>query len=440
MSLSCLRAFGPLAAVCAVLLASVGASGEIELVDAVAAVVGDEIILESEIDEELYIYRMRTGGAAISEEEGRRIRSEIVSEMVEEALLVAMARRDTVVVTPEELNDEITRRVEDLKARHGSEEALSAALEAEGITLEELEDIYRDDVERRLLAERVVRTHVHSRVDVTWGEVEEYYEEHREEVARVPERYEVAGIVVSPKVAETAKRAAIERMTEVRRRIEEGEPFEDLAREYSDDASAAVGGDLGFFERGVMVPEFEEAAFALEPGEVSGIVPTRFGFHIIEVLDREEARLRARHILARVMPGADDDARAQARAESLRQRVIAGEDFAKIAELYSDDPSTGRQGGGLGWFTVEQLAPAFHEALTGLSPGDITPVVRGDGGHYVIKLLNHEQPRIADLDEVRENLKEYLFGLKAEEAYEALIERLSGEIFVDVRTEMVPRE
>jgi peptidyl-prolyl cis-trans isomerase SurA len=173
---------------------------------------------------------------------------------------------------------------------------------------------------------------------------------------------------------------------------------------------------------------------------VSGIVPTRFGFHIIEAIERDGDNLHARHILARVMPGPDDDARAMARAESLRQRVIGGEDFAAIAEQYSDDPSTGGRGGALGWFTVDQLAPDFRDALSGLSPGGISPVVRGDGGHYVLKLLDHEESRIAELDEVREDMREYLFAVKAEEAYEALIDRLSAEIFVDVRTEMVPRE
>lgn len=410
------------------------------LVDGIAAVVGDEIILESEVDEEFYVYQMRSGLSSMPPDEMVRVRSGIVREMVDEMLLVAMAHRDTVRLQPGELEEEIENRVTELVERHGSEEALDAALAEEGMTLSELKGIYSDEIERRLLAEKVVRKEVHGNVDVTWGEVGDYYAEHAEEVGQTPEAFRVAGIMLTPKVAESAKQAAIDRMAEVSGRLAAGEPFDVLAREYSDDASGATGGELGKFGRGVMVPEFEDAVFAMEEGEVSGVIPTRFGFHIVEVLETTGDEVRARHILARVAPGPDDELRARATAESLRQRILEGEDFEEIASRRSDDPSTRDNAGELGWFTLENLAPGFKDVITGLSEGDIAEVTAGESGFYVLKLLEHRESRVATLDEVRENLKEYLFARKAEVAYTELIERLSSEIFVDVRTGMVPEE
>jgi peptidyl-prolyl cis-trans isomerase SurA len=405
-----------------------------QIVDGIAAVIGDEIILESEVDEEFYIYTMRTGATGLAQEEAAEIRATIVREMVNEMLLVAMAHRDTIELAPGDVESEMDRRIADLVERHGSQEALDEALEQEGMTLADLENLYEDEIERRLLAERVVRREVHDNVSVTWGEVESYYNEHTEEVGRIPEAYHIAGILITPKIADSAKFAAIDRLNEAIARIEEGEPFEQLAAEYSDDPGGASGGDLGTFGRGTMVPEFEDAVFAMSAGELSGIIPTRFGFHVVEVLDRTEDEIHARHILARVVPGPEDEARARATADSLRERALAGEDFAELARMRSDDIPSREAGGDIGWFSVEEIRPTFKAVVEVLEPGEIGEIAVGENGFYVLKLLEHNEPRTATLDEVREDLKDYLFSLKVEAGYHELIERLSREIFVDVRT------
>jgi peptidyl-prolyl cis-trans isomerase SurA len=420
-------------------LATAGAAfGQRQLVDGIAAVVGGQVILESEVDEELYLYQARSGSAPTTDEEAIKLRDQLLREMVDEMLLVAKAKRDTIVLDPGELDDEIARRVDDLKARHGSEEAFQAALAKEGFTEADLKKVYRDDIERRLLAQKVVDKEVRPRVDVTWAEVSAYYNEHAAEVGAVPEGYEVAGILIEPKVSESVKRAAHARLEEASARLGRGEAFEDLAKQYSDDPSGANGGDLGTFSRGAMVPEFEEAAFALNPGETSGVVTTRFGFHLIQVVDKSGDTIHARHILARLSPGPEDDARAAALAESVRQRAAAGEDFGALAAKYSDDARTSAAGGVLGWFTPEDLVPEFRETIQAIAPGEVGPVLAGDGGYYVLKLLSHEDARTATLEEVRPKLREFLTNQRMEEEYRKLIDRLSGEIYVDLRSKAAP--
>lgn len=423
--------------VLAALAAAGAARAERQLVEGVAAVVGDQIILESEVDEELYLYQARSG-VRLEPEEAQQARDRILQEMVDEMLLVAKARRDSIALEPGELDAEIGRRIDDLRARQGSDEAFQAALAREGLTEADLRRIYRDDVERRLLGQKVVDRDVRPRADVTWAEVGAYYEEHTAEVAAVPERYEVGGVLIRPTVSEGAKRAAHARIEEIRGRLAQGELFENLAREYSDDPSAADGGDLGTFERGTMVPEFEDAAFALNEGETSGIVTTRFGFHLIQAVEKGEDSMHARHILLRLAPGPEDDSRAAALAESVRQRAAAGEDFAALASRYSADTRSAQQGGVLGWFAREELVPEFLSAIEALAPGEVGAVLPGDGGYYVLKVLAHEDARTASLDEVRSRLRDFLVERRTEEEYQRLIDRLSGEIYVDVRSQAAP--
>jgi len=406
-------------------------------VDGIAAVVGDEIILESDIDEELYLFNMRSGGQAITESNVLEYRTSVVREMVDEMLLVAKAHRDSILLSPGALDEELDRRVVELEQRHGSPEALDAALASEGLSRAGLREIYREDIEKRLLAEQVIRREVHGRIDVTWREVEEYYEENGADVGMVPEAFHVAGIVSAPKVSEELKRAAYERLNAARAELDAGSSFEDVAAQYSDDASAARGGDLGWIGRGMMVPEFEEAVFALAIGEISGVVPSRFGFHIIRLDERDGERVRARHILARVTPGPDDVLRAHARADSIRTMIVDGADFSAVAGGYSDDEASSARGGDLGWFAPGDLDAEFEAALRTLEVGGITGILEGDGGYYILKLVEYEEPRTAELDEIRDQLKEYIFGLRAEDRFQELMEELRQEIFIDIRTELL---
>jgi peptidyl-prolyl cis-trans isomerase SurA len=411
--------------------------GQRQIVDGIAAVVGDEIILDSEVDEELYIYQMRSGG--IKPEDALKVKSDILRGMIEETLLVAMAHRDTVTLQPGELDQEMDRRVTELEQRHGSKEALESALESEGLTLDKLKQIYSKEIERRLLAQKVVRNEVQSRIDVTWGEVTDYYEQHKDEVGQVPEAYHLAGILITPKVSEAAKLAAMQRMQQAAKELADGTPFGEVAKKYSDDASATRGGDIGTVRRGMMVPEFEDALFSLEEGEVSGIVPTRFGYHIIQVTEKGDDYVKARHILARVAPGPEDEERARATADSLSARAIAGEDFAELARARSDDPISSESGGDLGWFSRSDLSPVFAGVVQDMSAGEIAQPIKGETGFYVLKVLEHNPPRVASLDEIRDDLRDLIFSQKAEEAYNKLIDRLKSEIFVDVRTDTAPK-
>jgi NIMA-interacting peptidyl-prolyl cis-trans isomerase 1 len=185
-------------------------------------------------------------------------------------------------------------------------------------------------------------------------------------------------------------RAAAELLAEqVRGKLEAGEDFESLAKDFSDDGSKKRGGDLGVFTKGVMNPAFEEATLALEVGGRSAVIETPFGFHIIERLEVIELALA--HILVQwkgLKKARSDRSRAEAqtRADQALALIEAGQPFEEVAKEWSDGPF-GKRGGDLGWFQQGQMAPQFDEAAFALAPGAHTEVVESTHGFHIIKRI-----------------------------------------------------
>ena len=208
-----------------------------------------------------------------------RLRREALDELIDQELLWQEAQRRRLVAS----KADVEAALADLRAAFATREELRQRLDRAGFT----EESYAETLRQQLSIQRLVKEEITSRLSVKEAEVRAYYEEHRASFTR-PEQIRARHVLV--KVAPTA---SAEEKARARGRIEAilaearaGAPFPDLARRRSEDATAAEGGDLGFFARGQMVGPFEEAAFALQPGELSGVVETVFGFHVIQVEDR----------------------------------------------------------------------------------------------------------------------------------------------------------
>jgi peptidyl-prolyl cis-trans isomerase SurA len=214
--------------------------------------------------------------------------------------------------------------------------------------------------------------------------------------------------------------------------IQAGADFALMAQQYSDDPSASDGGDLGWFGRNVMVPAFERAAFGLAIGEVSGIVPSRFGFHLIKSLDRRGDRVHAAHILFRASPSDSDLAFAEADVAQLRERHLAGEDFATLAKQYSADSATAVAGGDLGWIPLASLPEPFASAVADQPAGAVFQLTADDGVH-LIKIAERRDERPYDLALDRAEITELARRQKTGRVVEEWVSRLRDEIYVEVR-------
>jgi peptidyl-prolyl cis-trans isomerase SurA len=202
---------------------------------------------------------------------------------------------------------------------------------------------------------------------------------------------------------------AYKKAMKARERVLKGESFENVARQISDDPSAKQnGGDLGFFTSMMMVYPFENAAYNTPIGEISMPVRTRFGYHLLKVHERRAAQgqVRVAHIMVRVPENATDsmERELKAKTDEIYQRVLKGEDFGDLAQKYSDDRTSGKNGGQLAWFGTGRMVPEFEKAAFALkTDGEVSTPVRSSFGYHIIKLL--EKKGIPSFDEMKGELK-----------------------------------
>jgi peptidyl-prolyl cis-trans isomerase SurA len=241
-----------------------------QVLDRIAAVVGDQIILESELDTQLdlYVSQMRTG--VKSQQEREQLKKQLLEQMVNDKLLLNAAKKDTLIqVTPKEVDEAVQKQMSSVKSEF-TEEEFKTQLQAEGLTENELRKKYREQIQNQMLIDRLVASKL-QKVSVSAKEVRDFYQEYQDSIPDQPEAVKLSHILLEIKTSPETLDSLKSKAERVRALAQQGQDFADLARRYSDDPSAQQGGDLGFFGRGDMIPKFEETAFSLAPGQISGI-------------------------------------------------------------------------------------------------------------------------------------------------------------------------
>ena len=310
-----------------------------DIVDGVAAVVGRNIIMFSDVERSYAQIRLKQGAA-----DAFNNRCAVLENLILSQLLVHKGEIDSVEVTDEEVNQYVDYYLKNDMRNYGSREAIR---EATGFTYEELKEQYQRMIRNNLLARRV-EYQLTEDVTVTPKEVADFFATlPADSLPMMPERYEISEIVIEPQISETERDRVRTQLAELRERVIKGEKFSMLATLYSQDpASAKKGGELGFFSRGDMVADFESAAFALKPGEVSPIVETQYGFHIIQLIERRGNTINARHILLVPQVSPDDLLAARMKLDSIATEIRAGHiAFDEAARTFST--ATNAQAGGV---------------------------------------------------------------------------------------------
>ncbi len=370
----------------AVVLAIRPAHGQ-QLLDYVVAVVDNEIILYSDVVEAVKMYRMQQ-----PEQEPEDLPNLLLKNIIDTRVMLAYARRDSVHIPVERINGAVREIIDQYTERVGSGEALEQLVTNSGMTMRDWNRLLRRQKEEELLQRRLEEDRF-GEVRVTGLEVAQFYETHYDSIPSNPVSLDLSHIMISARPDPEVVAAMNTRIDEIRRRIADGEDFGDMARRYSEDLnSARNGGDLGFFTRGTFMADFEEAAFALEPGEISPTVRTDVGLHVIKLEEREDDRIRVRHILVQIPKSDEDDLRALETVTMLRQRILDGdESFDEAARKYSEDLASASDGGHIGEFMRDQLLPQYQTALDSISVNQMTePIKVVDQGatSYHIMLLN----------------------------------------------------
>ncbi len=398
-----------------------------EVVDKIVAVVGDKVILASEVATQTQLIMMQSENKPTSDEELQELQMQIVEQMISDQLILVAAEQDTnIVIRPDEVDMALDEQIARVAQNFPSNDAFIDALSAEGLTLRDLKKKFRSDIEGQLLKQRLIGSRVQS-VSVSRHEVEVFYDKYRDSIPSQPEAAKLAHILVdikpSQKIEDSIKAVA----QDLRKKILEGADFATISSQFSDLGAGVNGGDLGFISREDVVPEFARAAFNLSVGDVSGVIRTPFGYHVIKCEGKKNDKLRLRHLLLSVPATSEDTVLAAHLTDSLIQLIKGGEDFGLLAKEYSLDNSTRAQGGELGWFSTTELPPDFASHVAGWkTPGEIKGPIQSQYGLHILKLLDYKEERKFDIendfDQLKEMARQEKTGLIIEEWVEEIKE------------------
>lgn len=362
------------------------------IVDKTIAVIGNEVIMISDLEEEVQM--MRAQGFMSD----KNARCEILENMMEAKLFLMQSRIDSLELNNDMVEGELRNRVDQIRTSLGGDEAVE---EYFGKPLYKLRQEWRQAIEDQTLTQQMQQEIAKKIPEMTPYDVQEYIN-HTDSVDLpvVPIKYQLSQICIYPD-RDAANIAVKERLLAIRERIINGEKFSTLARIYSQDpGSARKGGELGMASKSIFWPAFSDAAMALKPGVVSQIVETPDGFHIIEVLDKKDDMFNARHILLQPEYTSEDRTKGFELLDSLRTEINKGSvPFDLAARFYSEDPSTRTNGGqmadpytGSSYFEIDQLKPQDYRAVKDLAVGDVTEPFEsldneGRNGNTVYKIV-----------------------------------------------------
>ena len=362
------------------------------LIDKTVAVVGNEMIAISQLEQEVQV--MRAQGMASD----RNVRCELLEQMMESKLFLMQARLDSLTVNNDMVEGELDNRLDMFRTSLGGDEEVEKYF---GKPLYKLRQELRKSLEDQSLTQQMQSNIMSSISEITPNEVKVYIDStDAEDLPVVPIKYQLSQICIYPD-REAANMAVKERLLAIRERIINGEKFSTLARIYSQDpGSARRGGELGMAPKSIFWPAFSDAAMALKPGIVSQIVETPDGFHLIEVLEKKGDMFNARHILLKPEYTVDDRTNAFRVLDSLKTELANGAvTFDLAARFYSEDPATKTNGGqmsdpntGSSYFEIDQLKPQDYAAIKDLKEGEISEPFEsldneGRSGNTVYKII-----------------------------------------------------
>jgi peptidyl-prolyl cis-trans isomerase SurA len=341
------------------------------------------------------------------------------------------AKEDSITVDDRQVDQTLDEQINRMVQQLGSEEKLE---EYFGQPLRKIRRTLRQEIADRMLVETLQTKKVRE-IRISRREVEEFYAARKDSLPKLKASVKLSHILFTIEAGETAQRKARTLIDSLLALVRAGEDFAALARKYSEDpGSKDKGGELGFIQRGDFVKEFEEIAFALKPGEISDVVKTQFGLHVIQLIDRRGEKINARHILVRLATTADDETAVQQKAKKVREEILAGKTtFVDAAKAYSQDKTTSASGGDLGWFEVDQLQlPAFRQAVEALKVDEISEPVKTQFGYHVLRLDGRRDVRPLSLVEDYEQVQEMALYNKREREFAAWVESLKKQLYIRI--------
>jgi len=400
--------------------------------DRIIAIVGNEVILESDLNFQLISFMKQNNLTTYNDQ----VVEHVFQSMITEKLILAKAEQDSVYVSDEELNKQVDSRLQQLVSQFGSEKNLE---EAYGITIIKVKKILKEQIAQNIKVERVKQQKFGSGISVTRSEAINFYNDYKDSLPPVPETVELYEVVRVPKITEESKQQARIKALAILDSLKTGSDFSVLAKNNSDDpGSKDNGGVLGKSKKGSFVKEFEEAAFLLNPGEISDLVETEFGYHIIKLIDKSGDFITAQHILVKFPKNESADFEEINFLKDLRTKIKNGEyNFKQAAKQFSQETRSAADSGYIGKIRINNLDSAEILVLKDLDRGGISdPVKVGDDryyAYYMYNLVDRIPEHKATIENDFKTIEELALKYKEQKILAEWIEELKKSIYLDIK-------
>ncbi|MDG5814258.1 peptidylprolyl isomerase [Chitinispirillales bacterium ANBcel5] len=403
--------------------------------DGIAAVVGDEAILLSEL-ESYTLLRLNNEQINPMSVDLEKIRQQFLNDLIDNKVLLVQAKSDSVyAVSDEEVERALNNHISTLLRQNNlTMEGLEKEIKRQqGISLVQFRRQMRSAIHEQLLMQRLQQS-IYFGTNITRRYVENFYEEYKDKLPTVGESVNLSKLSIRMSASQSRTENAFRKINEIKNRLNAGEDFAELAKEYSEGPEASNGGELGFIARGTINERaFEDKAFSLSPGQISEPFKTRLGFHIIEVIERRERGVRVRQIFLDLTPGEEEIESVKAKLTSIKENITTAEDFKEAAEKHSFDRVSRSRGGEIGWETISDLPSSVRRAVNSLGKGDISEPVQENNIISIYRVNDRVENRSLTLDDDYPFISEKARELKTQETLQELVEKWREETFIDIR-------
>jgi peptidyl-prolyl cis-trans isomerase SurA len=407
------------------------------MIDKIIAVVGEKPILYSELQAQIQQIQAQNGVVDTT------LKCVILEDIILQKLLLNQAEKDSIEVTDAQVDQELDKKIRFFVNQIGSVEELEKYL---GKSITQIKDDFKERIREQLLVQQM-QSKLAGEIKVSPAEVKEFYNKiPKDSLPFVESEIQVAQILKKPPVNLVEKERVKKQLEEIRQKILDGKSFSSMAAFYSEDVgSAAKGGELGFVGRGDLVPEFEAAAFELKGKEISPVIESMYGFHIIQLIERRGETINVRHILLSPKPSATDLDKARVQLDSILREIRLGKiSFDEAAIKFSDDADSKNNGGvmvnpasGSTYFEVSEMDQNLFFVVDKLKEGEISEPVLVRAGekkeaYRIVMLRSRTKPHVANLDDDYQKIMAAAENEKREKRVQDWISRKRKSFYVRI--------
>jgi len=403
--------------------------------DGIAAVVGDSVILFSELDAYI-LYKNSDLKEAPDSITLQNLRKKNLEDLIDGKVLVVHAAKDSLIEIKEtEIEQAVNNQINQILRQNSiTLDILEKELQEKyKMNISKFKAQLRTQIREQIIKQKVMQQYI-GQVNINKNDVEEFYKEFKDSLPSFGESVLLYKLVRTILPSDSLRQQAYNKIKKIKTILDRGEDFGTVAKKYSEDPNSENGGDLGFIQKGTLNElKFENIAFSLNVGEISDIFETRLGFHIIQVTDKKEQMVHVRQILVKLIPPEEVINKEMQRLDSIKANIKTKEDFIGAVKKFSTDSKSKAQNGRIGWYPLFGLSEELKDMLDSLPIGGITSPIRENNDIVIYRLDERQQNRKLTLEDDYDLLAEKTKEIMMQKKLIELVKKWRKEIYVEIR-------